>query len=80
MDKDAAKYIKSLDATTRKRFKQKIADIEKDPFDLRNSKPLANRTERSARIGDYRILIEVDVVREIVNLVHAAPRGQVYKD
>jgi mRNA interferase RelE/StbE len=79
LDKDAAKYIKSLDATTRKRFKDKLEDIKKDPFDATNSKSLRNREERSARVGDYRMLLEVDTKKEIVYVVHAAPRGQVYR-
>lgn len=80
VDKDAAKYIKSLDAPTRNRFKQKLEDIQKDPFDSINSKQLKNREERTARIGDYRMLLEVDVKEQIIHVVHAAPRGQVYKD
>jgi mRNA-degrading endonuclease RelE of RelBE toxin-antitoxin system len=52
VDKDAAKYIKSLDAPTKKRFKEKLEDIQKDPFDSTNSKQLKNREERTARIGD----------------------------
>ena len=80
VDKDAAKYIKSLDAPTRRRFKEKLDDIKKDPFDSTYSKQLKNREERTARIGDYRMLFEVDVKEQIIYVVHAAPRGQVYKD
>jgi mRNA-degrading endonuclease RelE of RelBE toxin-antitoxin system len=79
-DKDAAKYIGSLDVPTKARIKSKLQEIEKDPFNSMHSKQLKCREERSARIGSYRILIEVDTVSETVHVVHAAPRGQVYKD
>ena len=78
-DKDAAKYIKSLDATTRNRFKAKLDLILVDPFDAAHSKPLKMRTERTARVGDYRILFEVDTDNKLVHIVAAGPRGQIYR-
>jgi mRNA-degrading endonuclease RelE of RelBE toxin-antitoxin system len=80
IDKDAAKYIKSLDAPTRARFKEKLEKIQEDPFDPTHSKHLKKREERSAQVGGYRILFEVDAESNSVHVVHAAPRGQVYKD
>jgi len=73
----AAKYLKSLDKPTRKRIKEKLLKIAKDPYDLRLSYPLTSSDKRSARIGTYRVLFEVDPNTMLVS--HIAPRGQVYR-
>jgi mRNA-degrading endonuclease RelE of RelBE toxin-antitoxin system len=54
-------------------MKDKIAELAKDPFDIRTSKPLRDSTKRSARIGSYRILFKILLVSDI------GPRGQIYR-
>jgi mRNA-degrading endonuclease RelE of RelBE toxin-antitoxin system len=79
-DKDAAKYTKALDSTTKKRISEKLEKIILDPFDPANSKPLTHRDgERSARVGDYRILLDVDTESKKIYVVAVVPRGQAYR-
>jgi mRNA-degrading endonuclease RelE of RelBE toxin-antitoxin system len=54
----ALKYFQSLDKTTQRRIKDKIAELEIDPQNIRTSKPLKGAQERSARVGSFRILFD----------------------
>jgi mRNA interferase RelE/StbE len=78
--REAASYIKKLDSPTKKRVQEKLKDIQSDPLNIAFSKPLKASTERSARIGDYRILFEVDASTETIFVVAMGPRGDIYKD
>jgi len=73
----AAKYLSALDKTTRRRIADKLNTLAEDPLDLRCSYPLQGTNKRSSRVGNYRILFEIDDH----NLVVAAigPRGQIYR-
>jgi mRNA interferase RelE/StbE len=78
-NKDAAKYLKLLDAPTKERFRELLSELIADPFNPAYSKQLVSRTERSARVGDFRMLFEVDVKADKIFVVRVAPRGQVYR-
>lgn len=74
----AAKYLDRCDAPTRERLQQKLEKLKVGPFDRQNSKPLRGRKEqRSARVGDFRILFQVHGLDIIV--VEIGPRGDIYK-
>ena len=65
LSKRALDYINSLDRTTQSRITSKINELCLNPFDIGLSKPLKQRSERSSRVGDYRILfmvVESDLV------------------
>jgi mRNA-degrading endonuclease RelE of RelBE toxin-antitoxin system len=76
--KAAAKYLERCDATTRERLKAKLEKLKSNPFDPQLSKPLRGRNDqRSARVGDLRILFRVESNQIIVAAIDV--RGQVYK-
>ena len=76
--KSAAKSLQALDATTRKRVKEKVEAIAADPLNPSNSYPLKGANKRSARVGGYRILLLIqDPDRLGVDLIES--RGQVYR-
>ena len=63
---------------TRRRLLEKLEKLKSDPFDLQNSKPLKGRNDqRSARVGDLRILFRVEALNIIV--AEIGPRGEIYK-
>jgi len=78
-NKEAAKYLKSLDSPTKERFRELLSELMADPFNPRCSKQLVSRAERSARVGGFRMLFEVDVKAEKIFVAKVAPRGQVYR-
>jgi len=74
----AARYVESCDAPTRGQLQQKFEKLKADPFDPQNSKPLKGRDDqRSARVGDLRILFRVD--GEDIIVADIGPRGDIYK-
>jgi mRNA-degrading endonuclease RelE of RelBE toxin-antitoxin system len=75
--KSAAKTLASVDASTRKRMKEKIEAVAADPLNPTNSKPLKGTLKRSARVGDYRILVEIREPNLLVDSI--GPRGDIYR-
>ena len=74
----AAKYLSRCDVPTRGRLQEKLEKLEANPFDLRNSKPVKGRNDqRSARVGDLRILFRVQDLDIIV--AEIGPRSDIYK-
>jgi mRNA-degrading endonuclease RelE of RelBE toxin-antitoxin system len=73
----AAKYLAALDKTTRNRIVDKLQQIAETPLDLRLSYPLVGKTKRSSRVGDYRILFQVEEKDLVV--ADIGPRGQIYR-
>ena len=78
LSRKAEKYFERCDTPTRYRVSQKLEKRKADPFDPQNSKPLKGRNDqRSARVGDLRILFRVKDVDIIV--AEIGPRGEIYK-
>jgi mRNA-degrading endonuclease RelE of RelBE toxin-antitoxin system len=77
LTKSAAKSLQALDATTRRRIKEKIESVAADPFNPINSYPLQGTDKRSARVGGYRILLLIQEPNLLV--VDIESRGQAYK-
>jgi mRNA-degrading endonuclease RelE of RelBE toxin-antitoxin system len=76
----AEKFVLRQDAKTRERINEKIAKIAKDPLDLQYSKGLGGHPGmRSARVGDLRIIFQVDIDNRIITVLVIDSRGQVYK-
>ena len=73
----ALKYFQSLDKTTQRRIKDKIAELEIDPQNIRTSKPLKGAQKRSARVGSFRILFLIE--SNILLVSDIGPRGQIYR-
>lgn len=78
LSQTARKYLERCGAPTRDRLRQKIEKLKADPFDPKNSKPLkGRRDQRAARVGDLRILFQVQGTDVIV--AEIGPRGEIYK-
>ena len=78
LSRTAEKFFERCDAPTRDRLPQKLEKLKADPFDPRNSKPLKGRNDqRSARVGDLRILFRVHDLAIVV--AEIGPRGEIYK-
>ena len=80
ISQSAQKYVSQLDAATRKRIKDKIIELARDPFNIRISKPLRNSDKRSARVGSYRILFIVIPGDNVLLVSAVGPRNQIYRE
>jgi mRNA-degrading endonuclease RelE of RelBE toxin-antitoxin system len=77
LSKSAAKSLAAFDTPTRRRLNQKIEAAAADPLNPVNSKPLMGSNKRSARVGGYRILFQIEEPYLLVVDIEA--RGQVYR-
>jgi mRNA interferase RelE/StbE len=73
----AAKYSSSLDRSTQSRIVSKLDAIASDPRNPRFSKPLTGADQRTARVGDYRIIFSIDP--EVLYVADIGPRGRIYR-
>lgn len=71
--KQAVKFLKKQDIPTRKRIVQAIENLP-----LGNVKKLQGRDGYRLRVGDYRIIFDVD--GKILAVEKIDSRGQVYKN
>lgn len=80
LTREAEKVLNRLDGPIARRIISRILQLAKDPMDPRLSGPLTERHGvRKSRVGDWRILFQLD--RENMRLLVATidTRGQVYK-
>jgi mRNA interferase RelE/StbE len=73
----AFKYFETLDKPTKTRIREKLEAIAANPYDPRLSKPLVGVSKRSARVGDYRVIFEID--KPLLIVADLGPRGQIYR-
>lgn len=73
----ALRQIKKLPRPARDRILDAIEDLAEDPRP-HGSKKLADRQAWRIRIGDYRVIYDVDDGQLMVTVVRAAHRREVY--
>ena len=74
------KFLKKLDKKTCEKIIRKIEMLANDPF-LTNTKKIIGRKEKLFRVraGDYRILYEVYLDKNVVLIVNIDKRSRVYR-
>jgi mRNA interferase RelE/StbE len=75
----AVRFLKSLDKTTVSRILTKIEKLKHNPFS-HDSKIVEGYSEKlfRVRVGDYRILYEVDYNGNLLGIVKIDKRSRVY--
>ncbi len=73
----AKKKLEGLEKTVRKRILRKLLSIEEDP--RRYLKGLTRINAYRLRIGKYRIIMDVDENKKIINVLALGIRKQMYK-
>lgn len=76
-DRDVIKYLEKLPKTISKRIFQKIQETKINPH--RYFIKLTGRTEYKLRVGDYRIIADIDDNKIIIYVLEANHRSQIYK-
>lgn len=77
LSQSARTTIKRLDRSMQVRIGRKIEQLAKDP--VATTKPLHGSELRSARVGDWRRLVDIDFGARGVAVTAIEPRGQVYR-
>ena len=79
--KNAAKSLQKMPRNTAKLIREKLEVIATDPHtDLPNAKKLHNRSGFRLRLGDWRVIYEVQDEQLIILVLKIAPGGEVYRE
>jgi mRNA interferase RelE/StbE len=76
--KPAERYLKRMQPKSRQRIFDELDKLLFDPTQV-NFKKLKGRDGYRLRVGDYRVLIEVQRQERLFIITNIAPRGDVYK-
>jgi mRNA interferase RelE/StbE len=74
----AQKQIARLSATTQDRIENALQALADDPRP-RNSRKLRGRESLRLRVGDYRVIYEVDDDRQVVTVFQVGHRRDIYR-
>lgn len=77
-DRRADKDFARLDATMRRRVATAIEGLAADPDDAPNVRRLAGRPEQRLRVGEWRVLFELDRTTHTIHVQRILPRGRAY--
>ena len=80
IDKQAAKYIKKADELTRRRLINAVMELAESPFSDPHVKRLKGYTDLfRKRVGDLRIIFEINQSELIVLILKIGSCGDIYK-
>ncbi len=77
--KPALEALAAMPRNVRELVKSKVEDLARDPFGAANVKKLVGRPGYRLRVGDWRVLYDVDSGRLVVRVLHVGARGGVYE-
>jgi mRNA interferase RelE/StbE len=78
--KEAAKSLSKLPRNVAKTIRQKLEAIAANPYaENPNAKKLQGREGYRLRVGDWRVLYEIQNDQLVILVLKVAPRGEVYR-
>ncbi len=78
--KQADKALRSMPRHTAQRIRKKIDQLAENPFAQNpNATKLQGRPGYRLRVGDWRVIYEIEKNRLIILVLRIAPRGGVYR-
>ncbi len=78
--KEAAKSLTKLPHNVAKTIREKLEDIAADPYaDHPNAKKLQGREGYRLRVGDWRVIYEIQKDQLVILVLRVASRGDVYR-
>jgi mRNA interferase RelE/StbE len=76
----AAKALLKMPRNTAQLIREKLNQVAADPFgSLSNAKKLQGRSGYRLRVGDWRVIYEINQAEIVIVVLKIAPRGEVYK-
>lgn len=75
----ASKALRKLPRNIRELVNSKIQELARDPFGAANVKALVGQPGYRLRVGDWRVIYDVDSGRVVVRVLKVGPRGGVYE-
>jgi len=79
LGRQAKKEIKTLDTSTIKRIEIRLQQLSSNPFNPRISKAIKmSPGRRASRVGDWRIIYEVNESEKLIEIIFIRARGEAY--
>jgi len=78
IQRPAKKDLDRLDLPVRRRVAKALRALATDPDAERVLRKLKGRPERRLRVGDWRVLVELDQDRRLISVRRILPRGRAY--
>jgi mRNA interferase RelE/StbE len=76
----AARSLLKMPRNTANLIREKVAQIAIDPFaSVPNTKKLQGRPGYRLRVGDWRVIYEINKDQIVIIVMKIAPRGEVYR-
>jgi mRNA interferase RelE/StbE len=77
----AIKFLDRLDRKTEQRIQTRIDELTVNPLEPRISKQLETEEfKRYSRVGDWRIVYEIDADDQLISIITIQHRSRVYKE
>lgn len=74
------KTLKKLDRVLSGRIFKRLEELAQDPLDRRLSRQMETDPEsRYSRVGDWRIIYQVEEAQQIINITAIRPRSGAYR-
>jgi mRNA interferase RelE/StbE len=73
--KDAAKVLKTMARDVAATIQAKIKGLANDPYSAANVKKLTGRDGYRLRVGDWRVLLEINDGKVVILVLAVKPRG-----
>ncbi|HPO19135.1 MAG TPA: type II toxin-antitoxin system RelE/ParE family toxin [Rubrivivax sp.] len=77
--RDAVHALARMPRNLRQRVVSKIENLARDPFGAANVKQLVGQPGYRLRVGDWRVIYDVEQGRLLVRVLRIAPRGGAYE-
>lgn len=75
----AVKYLRKLDRSTQRRLLNAIEELAKDPTPPRSIHLKGGQGERRIRVGDYRVIYEINNGELVILVLKIGHRRDVYR-
>jgi mRNA interferase RelE/StbE len=76
----AAKSLLKMPRNSANLIREKLEQVAVDPFaSIPNARKLQGRQGYRLRVGDWRVIYEIDKDQVVIIVLKIAPRGEVYR-
>lgn len=79
LTRTAQRDLRRLDAQVRVRVNGALVALAEDPRASTNLRRLTGRPESRLRVGDWRVLLVLDLERRVIVVMRILPRGRAYE-
>jgi mRNA interferase RelE/StbE len=75
---DALKTLRRMPRNTADLIRRKVQEVAADPAKARNVKKLKGRDGYRLRVGDWRVVYDIEAGKLVLIVIEIGPRGDIY--